>query len=42
MAGFIIWISGKWLEWKRLNNVGSNHALSRDDHAHFDAWLKEE
>jgi hypothetical protein len=38
MAGFTIWIDGKWREWCALN-FRSRSALTEADHAAFDEWL---
>lgn len=39
MAGYIVWISARWGEWRRLRGmVGVPTGLL--DHADFDAWLK--
>lgn len=39
MVGFILWISCKWTEWRKLNDREPMCSLSPEDHASFDAWL---
>ena len=38
---YVIWISCKWAEWKRLQNQNRNPSdpTLESDHAAFDAWL---
>lgn len=38
MAGFIVWIGGRWRAWKAETNWRGS-SLSQADHDAFDAWL---
>lgn len=40
MAGFMLWISARWSEWRRL--TGRSFPASADDHREFDTWLDSE
>lgn len=42
MMPFILWISDKWTEWKKLNGRDSFAHVSTADHAAFDKWLNVE
>ena len=39
MAGFMLWIRGKWGEWRALRNRGPNEFVSNADHADFDRMI---
>lgn len=38
MTGFILWIGGKWNEWKSETQWGGI-VLTNEDHTAFDNWL---
>lgn len=39
MCGFILWMSDKWNEWRKLNGLAARDPLFDSDHASFDAWI---
>jgi hypothetical protein len=39
---YIIWISGMWQKWLRLQNRPENDHKTERDHREFDAWLAKE
>ena len=39
LAGFTLWISGKWREWRSINRRGHRDALGSDDHESFDRFI---
>lgn len=39
---FHLWLTGNMNEWKRLKGYKSDHVMTGDDHAEFDAWLEEQ
>lgn len=39
MAGFIVWITGKLSEWRKIHALPPESCLSESDHVAFDAWL---
>jgi len=41
MAGFVLWISERWREWRSDNRRGRDDFLSNEDHASFDAFISE-
>ena len=38
MAGYILWIGGKWAEWKKV--TGNNGPLGNEHYTQFDEWLQ--
>jgi hypothetical protein len=41
MAGFMLWMSERWREWRSINRRGRDDVLSNEDHASFDAFISE-
>lgn len=39
MAGFQVWMSERWADWRLARGRGHDTILSDADHADFDAWL---
>lgn len=40
MAGYIVWATGKWQEWRKERNYPSEMPLCDEDIKAFDAWLQ--
>jgi hypothetical protein len=40
MAGFILWIDGRWEQWKASKQLPRDAPLAQTHHAEFDSWLK--
>lgn len=40
MVGFMLWIQGRWSEWRAANRLRANDVLGPADHAAFDEWLR--
>jgi hypothetical protein len=41
MAGFLVWTSERWREFRARTKTGEYVAVSEDEHVAFDAWLAE-
>lgn len=40
MAGFILWISARWDQWRAAKELARDAPLSQAQHDEFDAWLR--
>jgi len=41
MCGYIIWINGKWSEFRKNKGYKVDRFMSGSDHKEFDSWLED-
>lgn len=39
MAGYMLWVGGRWREWRAIHGICWDAFLSEEDYREFDAWL---
>jgi len=42
MAGFIVWIDGRWTAWRKIKGYTWKTVMGPDGYAEFDRWLNGE